>query len=65
MEELRYHPNEIDDDATTCQTQLNNYINGENVDGQDVVLWYAVHVLHPGGARCDVAGPTLKPDDWD
>jgi len=62
---LRYHPNEIDDGATTCQTQLNNYINGENVDGQDIVLWYAAHVLHPGGARCDVAGPTLKPVDWD
>lgn len=61
---LRYHGNEIDDGAATCQAQLNNYINGENVDGQDVVLWYAAHVLHPGGAQCDIAGPTLKALDW-
>lgn len=45
------------------------YINGENIDGQDVVLWYCghlSHIAHHGGDEWHSVGPNLVPfRNWD
>jgi hypothetical protein len=46
---------------------LSPYLNGENVDGQDVVVWYTghlFHVAHAGGDEWHYIGPTLTPFRW-
>jgi hypothetical protein len=66
---LRYHPNEIDDGGATGgpngdAIHVSNYLNKENIDGQDVVLWYRGghrHVAKAGHIGCIAVGPTLKP----
>src|SRR5262249_32381665 len=46
---LRYHGNEIDDgqgfttNPALSRAGIDKFVNGESVDGQDVVLWYAGH----------------------
>ncbi|MDQ6733369.1 MAG: hypothetical protein M3Z35_04505 [Nitrospirota bacterium] len=70
---LRYHGNEIDDGQgfTTnpglSRANIDKFVDGESIDGQDVVLWYAGHFMHdesnpaPGG---HVVGPELRPFNW-
>jgi hypothetical protein len=66
---LRYHPTEIDDgeppglatDPHHARAHLDKYLNNEDLDGQDVVLWYRVSQRHDGGAVCHHRGPTLRP----
>jgi hypothetical protein len=63
---LRYHYNEIDDGGAVGgpngnAAQMNKYLTGENINGQDVVVWYHAQVRHAGGISCFLAGPTLKP----
>ena len=44
------------------------YLNGENIDGQDVVMWYVGHLSHHaegGGDEWHSVGPTLVPfSNW-
>lgn len=43
---------------------LNDYLNNEDIDGQDVVVWYCAHLYHiasHGGDEWHSAGPTLVP----
>lgn len=43
---------------------LSAYLNGENVDGQDVVVWYCGHLFHEaheGGDEWHHIGPNLIP----
>jgi primary-amine oxidase len=42
----RYHDNEYPAETRPLKTALPSYLNGESVDGQDVVVWYVVHVHH-------------------
>jgi hypothetical protein len=67
---LRYHANEIDDGVNhtgpPCEAKLDAFVNGEPVENQDVVIWYAAHFTHdvtaePPGEFGHVVGPTLKP----
>ena len=72
---MRYHGSEIDDgviavgppyEASVLDTWVNN---GEPINNQDVVIWYAGHVTHdflsePPGIFGHVAGPDLKPVNW-
>jgi hypothetical protein len=70
---LRYHGNEIDDgqgfttNPALSRAGIDKFINGESVDGQDVVLWYAGHFRHdeshpdPAG---HVVGPELRSVNW-
>jgi hypothetical protein len=70
---LRYHGNEIDDgqsfttDPALSRAGIDKFINGESVDGEDVVIWYAGHFLHdevhpdPAG---HFVGPELVPFNW-
>ena len=46
---------------------IDKFVNGEPVDGQDTVLWYAGHFKHDE-AHPDplghVVGPELRPFNW-
>lgn len=74
---LRYRGTELDDgvDCTTggggCTTEadLDKFVNGESVNNQDVVIWYAGHVTHdvahePPGSFGHIVGPDLKLVKW-
>ncbi|MEO8572327.1 MAG: hypothetical protein ABI481_00035 [Pyrinomonadaceae bacterium] len=74
--------NEIDDgfNQTTSANafiQINPFINGESIVGQDVVVWYGGHFIHSDGANLldpnrspeilsgeHVIGPDLRPVRW-
>jgi hypothetical protein len=64
---VRYHGNEMDDGGASAapgphnSAHMNNLLNGEAMDGQDVVLWYRVGQRHAGHAGCSHLGPTLRP----
>ncbi len=67
---LRYHGNEVDDgqgfttNPALSRAGIDKFINGESVNGQDVVIWYAGHFQHdethpdPAG---HIVGPELIP----
>jgi hypothetical protein len=72
---LCYHGNEIDDGVsvvggTPAQTQahLDQFVNGESIDGTDLVVWYAGHFLHdehhPSPHQGHIVGPELRPVNW-
>jgi hypothetical protein len=71
---LRYHPNELDDGVTAVygtadQTKAHivQFMNGEPVTNQDVVLWYAAHFKHDqnhGEAGSHIVGPDIRPLTW-
>jgi hypothetical protein len=66
---LRYDPDEMDDgqgfttDPALARPGLDRFVSGEPVHSQDIVLWYAVHVSHPG-TGADRVGPDLVPGHW-
>jgi hypothetical protein len=73
---LRYHADELDDGVSVVggspaqtQTHLDQFLNGEGVDGTDVVVWYAGHFLHdeqaPSPHQGHMVGPELRPVNWD
>ena len=68
---LHYHGAEIDDgqgfatDPSQSKAHIDNFLNGELIENQDVVIWYAGHFLHDqnhGGSH--IVGPELKPFKW-
>jgi hypothetical protein len=71
---LRYDPDELDDgegfttDPARARAGIDRFVSGEPVQSQDVVLWYGVHVAHPGepdgGEAVDRVGPDLVPGHW-
>ena len=68
---LKYRASEIDDGAvlTSDEAALDAFADGEPINNQDVVIWYAAHVTHevgaePPGTFGHIAGPTLKPVNW-
>jgi hypothetical protein len=63
---LALHPDEIDDGGARQGTkqsavQLNRYVNGESVNGANIVIWLHAMDRHEGNTRCHFVGPTLKP----
>lgn len=69
--------NEYDDGVNTTgpnntQANLDQFINGESLDGQDVVIWYGAHFTHIVGQRKDgelpehnnALGPVFTPVRW-
>lgn len=58
---LRYHANETDDGGSLGgdQQHIDPYVNGESVNGGDVVLWYRVGHRHESGPSCMLDGPRL------
>jgi hypothetical protein len=72
---LRYRGTELDDGVSVVggspaqtQTQLDQYVTGESIDGTDVVVWYAGHFLHdeehPSPHQGHIIGPELRPIGW-
>ena len=66
---LRYSPDEIDDaqghttDPALVRAGLDRFVSGEPVHSADIVVWYAVHVAHPG-SDVDRVGPDLVARHW-
>jgi hypothetical protein len=63
---LLYHPNEQDDGRATSgpmrdAVHISRYLNGENVDGQDVVIWYHAGHQHVTPLTCVGVGPRIVP----
>ena len=71
---LRFDPDEIDDgqgyttDPALARPGLDRFVSGQPVHSDDIVVWYAVHVAHPGtadpGTEVDRVGPDLVPAHW-
>ncbi len=71
---LSYRGSEIDDgmNATTgpdTEANIAKWLNGEQLSGRDVVIWYGAHfshdVSHQDSARHGhILGPTLVPVGW-
>ncbi len=66
---LRYSPDEMDDgqgyttDPALARAGLDRLVSGEPVHSEDVVLWYGVHVSHPGD-EVERVGPDLVAGHW-
>jgi Cu2+-containing amine oxidase len=63
---MRYHPEEDKHgrQGNATSDDLHGYVDGESVDGQDVVIWYCGHLSHEahgGGDEWHFAGPNLVP----
>ncbi len=72
---LRYRSDEVDDGvdivtapASETQTHISKFVNGESIDGTDVVVWYAGHFVHdekhPGVTQGHIIGPELRAVNW-
>jgi len=70
---LRSHGNEIDDGVHAIgppyEAGIDAWVNGEAVNGQDVVIWYGAHFTHdvqgdPPGQHGHIVGPDLKLVKW-
>ena len=70
---LRYHGEEIDDGSVATgppyEAGLDNWVNGESINGADVVVWYGAHFSHDvahdhPGEFGHVVGPDLKRVRW-
>lgn len=69
----RYRPTEFplsSTDHRSVKEGLPRYMNGESLEGQDVVVWYAMHVHHLPRSEdwpampVELAGFTLQPRDF-
>lgn len=62
---LRYKRGEIDDSSVRRSTiaNLDAFVSGDSLDGEDIVLWYAGHVTHidDDTSLTSWAGPILRP----
>lgn len=63
---LLYRFTEIDDGGATGgadgdAAHMSNFVNGENINGRDVVIWTHAMNRHATGIGCHFVGPTLKP----
>ena len=60
---LRYKPNEIDDGGPGCAIQIDPFISGESLGGQDVVVWLRGGEFHAGGDfdHCGTVDFMLEP----
>ena len=60
---LRYQTDEFDDAGGSCAIQYGDMVDGEPLEGEDVVFWYRSSALHTAGNpwECDIVGPTLDP----
>jgi hypothetical protein len=70
---LRYRGSEIDDGSVAVgppfEAGLDNWVNGEAINGQDVVIWYGGHFTHDvnheePGHFGHIVGPDLKLVKW-
>jgi len=66
----QYHANEYPVEKRALKAALPSYLNEESIDGQDVVVWYVLHIHHIPRTEdwpampVDWVGFTLKPRDF-
>jgi primary-amine oxidase len=66
----RYHPKEYPNELRPLRVALPSYLNDEPIEGQDVVVWYVLHMHHLPrtedwpGMPVEWVGFTLKPRDF-
>ncbi|WP_327092657.1 hypothetical protein OIE66_19080 [Nonomuraea sp. NBC_01738] len=66
---LRHHPAELydGDPDERNRAQLNRFLNGESINGANIVVWYAGHYYHdqahPQPHQGELIGPELIPLD--
>jgi primary-amine oxidase len=66
----RHHPKEHPNDNRPLSTILPQYLNDESIEGENVVLWYVLHIHHLPrtedwpGMPVEWAGFTLRPRDF-
>lgn len=63
---LAFHPNELDDGGARKgpkggAVHVDDYLNGESVDGTNVVLWTHGMDRHDGTTQCRFVGPSFRP----
>ena len=68
---LRYRSTELDDGVNTTgpnntEAKLDNFVNGESISEQDVVMWYGAHFYHVfGGSESGhLVGPDIIITRW-
>lgn len=70
---LKYRHSEIDDGVPALgppfEAGLNQWVNGEKIDNEDVVFWYAGHFTHDltgtdPAQHGHILGPDIKPINW-
>jgi hypothetical protein len=73
---LRYRATELDDGrnstGSNTEANLDMFVNGESLDGQDVVMWYSGHfdhvedvpVSHPEDHGAHIVGPDIIVARW-
>ena len=70
---LRYHGNEVDDGVVAIgppyEANIDQWLSGESVLDQDVVVWYGAHFTHDlthddPATHGHIVGPDLKPVRW-
>jgi hypothetical protein len=67
---LRYRGTELDDGVVATgppyEADLDTFVNGELIENQDVVIWYAAHFTHvtSTGTTGHIVGPDLTPFGW-
>jgi len=70
---LRYRGSEIDDGSVATgppyEAGIDSWVNGESINGADVVVWYAAHFTHDvghdePGEFGHIVGPDLKRVRW-
>ena len=70
---VRYHGAEIDDGSVAIgppyEVGLDSWVNGEPINGADVVFWYGAHFTHDvghdhPGEFGHIVGPDLVPVRW-
>ncbi|MBS1787937.1 MAG: hypothetical protein JST85_09460 [Acidobacteria bacterium] len=67
---LRYRSTELDDGHNSTgsgtEADLDQFVNGESINEQDVVMWYAGHFYHvyAGGESGHLVGPDIIVNRW-
>ncbi len=67
---LRYRSTELDDGqnstGSNTEANLDQFINGESINEQDVVMWYSGHFYHvyAGGESGHLVGPDIIVNRW-
>jgi hypothetical protein len=61
---LRYSGTETDDGGSSGGVSgdaqhIDPFVNGQGIDGADVVMWYRAGHRHPSGLTCSIVGPKL------
>lgn len=67
---LRYRSTELDDGqnstGSNTEANLDQFVNGESINEQDVVMWYSGHFYHvyAGGESGHLVGPDIIVNRW-